>query len=230
MRRGGPNLPSPSVSTAYPQIDPQTAGGYPYAPATQMGPPPGHAPAAAAFGGIDLGRLDAQLGSLGAGDLGRSKKTKSRDVMGRNGVYSYRQFSSGDIQILDTSDPAGKSLIGTTIKQGDPRWQAITNDIRPWSEYKSGRIGTNVGIATQLLSLGTDTYVKLTGRQATPAPRQATPAPRRRRTPVTTSQTPMSFAPSAPAGIPMWAKVGGSLAGTALLVFVVYQLATPSKD
>ena len=227
LTQGGPNFPAPSVSTAYPQIDPQSGGGYPYAPATQMGPPPGHAPAAAAFGGLDLGQLDAHLHAV-VPDMGRTKRTKkvkSRDVPGQNGIYTYRQFSNGDIKVLDTSDPAGRSMVGTTITQGDPRWQAITSDIGTWADYKSGRIGSRIGLATQLLNVGTDTYTKIKGGQQAPrrskskraaaGPSAATPAP--------------YMAPALPS-VPTWAKVAGGVTGTALLLFVVYQLATPAKD
>lgn len=219
MRQGGPNFPAPAANTAYPQVDPTTGGGYPYAPTTQMGPPPGHALVAASFGSVDLGQLDATLDSYGATRRDRSQKSRTA----RPDDYSYQQFADGSIKIIATTDPAGQRLIGTTITQSsDPaRWSAITQQIGSWQEYKQGRLGRGVSLATQLLAAGTDIYAKTQGgkggKRKKRQSRAAAPA----------AALPM-VAPAP--GIPGWAKIGGGVLGSALVLFVVYKIASGGKE
>lgn len=221
MRQGGPNFPAPAASTAYPQVDPTTGGGYPYAPTTQMGPPPGHALVAASFGSVDLGQLDATLDSYGATPRNRSQK--SRTVSPDD--YTYQQFADGSVKIIATTDPAGQRLIGTMITQSsDPaRWSAITQQVGSWQEHKQGRLGRGVSLATQLLAAGTDLYSQTQVRKG---------GKRKRRSRSTAPAAPAASVPMvAPApGIPGWAKIGGGVLGSALVLFVVYKIAYGGKE
>lgn len=221
IRRGGPNMPAYTPGSPYPTMDTTTNSGYPLTVPSQMAPNPGQ-PMMGYYGGIDLGNLDMHLGSMGA-PSGRSR-TESK------GGYTYEQFSDGSIKIVATSDPAGQYLVGQTLtSSNDPsRWQAITDDIGTWQEYRSGRLTAGVGLAQQLLQLGTQTYTQIRTAGQQPAT-QAAQTPTRVRRPVRRASTPaptISAAPIvAPSGVPSWVKVVGGVAGAGVLLFALYRVA-----
>jgi hypothetical protein len=82
---------------------------------------------------------------LGAASDPRTQSTKrSRDVPGRGG-YVYRQWYTGEIQVL-----AGPALVGTRITSAsDPRrWAAITAEIGPYPKKKVDATGIALILST----------------------------------------------------------------------------------
>ena len=216
LHRGGPNLPA--YATAPPQPMAYTGAVYPLNTPGVQEQNNGN-PLFGGFAGVDLGALDLHLDSE-VGDLsGRradrraQKAPKSRDARGGNGLWSYRQFANGSIQIVvsnNASLPVGKVITA----QSHPRqWNAITAEIGTWQQFIKDRWAKRGQTALTLLEAGT----KIAGKRK----RRRGKGRRRRRKSAPPPDMPYMPPEEEEAGLPPWAVPAGILAVGGIVLALV---------
>ena len=157
MRAGGPNLPAYATAPQRPQG--YTGAAYPLNTPGVQEQNAGN-PLFGGFAGIDMAALDAELATDWSGK-GRDRRKKNRakrkaaradakagkgrEVQGKNGHYVYYQYAleGNPIKIVVSGAPS-KLPVGTIVREGDPRWSAITAEIGTWADYVLARRKTRV--------------------------------------------------------------------------------------
>ena len=103
-------------------------------------------PNAGAYAGLGATKAEKRAARKAA-KAARKAAGQYRDVDGLNGLYRYRQYSSGSVKILRAA-PEGAHLIGEVIDPGTGQWQAITAEIGTWESHVAQ---AKAGIYAQLL-------------------------------------------------------------------------------
>ena len=175
---------------------PTTGGGYAQAPSGSV---PGHAP----------GWPPLELAGVGdMGDLGRTRKPRSREVTGQDG-FIYEQWSDGSVAVI--AGPSGTPGLRMTQGSHPSDWSRITGEIGTWRQYKRGRsaaLASTIEEAFATLAPTLQPQRRRGGGRSRAAPAAA---PR---------QPPMEDYPPEEEGLPKWV-IPAAVAGGALVLGLV---------
>lgn len=215
MNRGGPNMgayaaapgqPMSQVANVhYPQQMPGT-----YSPNTGW-PSPG------AYAGIPYGDAQARQERRADRQAARQESRTQRDVNGSGG-YVYRQFHTGDIQVLVSADPQ-RLKAGAILTKGSNRWSAVTAEIGTWESYvkaRSERVGSAVGAG---VGAAAQAAIGILGKKERKGRKRRKGAPA---VPGAPMPDPLLEEVEEEGGVPSWVPWAAAGVGTIVLVALIF--------